>query len=52
MLLGAAALVGESWVEHRTLSRDVVKAHVVNLLWNGLHGLDPIAGSSDWPQED
>jgi AcrR family transcriptional regulator len=41
MLVGAVALVGEWWLEHRTLSREQVAAHVVNLLWNGLKDLDP-----------
>lgn len=41
MLVGAVALVGEWWLEHRTLPREQVAAHVVNLLWNGLHHLDP-----------
>lgn len=40
MLVGAVALVGEWWLEHRTLSREQVAAHVVNLLWNGLHDLE------------
>lgn len=41
MLVGAVALVGEWWLEHRTLPRDEVAAHVVNLLWRGLRGLEP-----------
>jgi AcrR family transcriptional regulator len=41
MLVGAVALVGEWWLEHRTLPREQVAAHVVNLLWNGLHDLEP-----------
>ena len=41
MLVGAVALVGEWWLEHRTLPRGQVAAHVVNLLWNGLHDLEP-----------
>jgi AcrR family transcriptional regulator len=41
MLVGAVALVGEWWLEHRTLPREVVAGHVVNLLWNGLKGLEP-----------
>jgi AcrR family transcriptional regulator len=46
MLVGAVALVGEWWLEHRTLPREQVAAHVVNLLWNGLHDLE----SSPTPQ--
>jgi AcrR family transcriptional regulator len=41
MLVGAVALVGEWWLEHRTLSREQVASHVVNLLWNGLKDLEP-----------
>jgi hypothetical protein len=40
MLVGAVALVGEWWLDHRTLPREQVAAHVVNLLWNGLRGLE------------
>lgn len=41
MLVGAVALVGEWWLEHRYLPREQVAAHVVNLMWNGLRGLSP-----------
>lgn len=41
MLVGAVALVGEWWLEHRDWPRDQVAAHVVNLLWRGLRGLQP-----------
>ncbi|MFA9430033.1 TetR/AcrR family transcriptional regulator [Egicoccus sp. AB-alg2] len=41
MLVGAVALVGEWWLEVREPPREVVAAHVVNLLWNGLRHLDP-----------
>lgn len=40
MLVGAVALVGEWWLDAGKPSRDVVAAHVVNLLWNGLRGLE------------
>ncbi|GGI07926.1 TetR/AcrR family transcriptional regulator [Egicoccus halophilus] len=40
MLVGAVALVGEWWLEVREPPREVVAAHVVNLLWNGLRHLD------------
>jgi AcrR family transcriptional regulator len=50
MLVGAVAMVGEWWLEVRRPSREIVAAHVVNLLWNGLRQLerDPrprVAGS-------
>jgi len=44
MLVGAVALVGEWWLDHRTQPRELVAAHVVNLLWNGLRGLEPLTG--------
>jgi len=40
MLVGAVALVGEWWLDHRDPPRDVVAAHIVNLMWNGLARLD------------
>ncbi len=43
MLVGAVALVGEWWLDNRAQPREVVAAHVVNLLWNGLRGLEPVA---------
>lgn len=44
MLIGAVALVGEWWLEAGKRDRDLVAAHIVNLLWNGLRGLraDPL----------
>jgi AcrR family transcriptional regulator len=42
MLVGAVALVGEWWLDHRTQPREAVAALVVNLLWNGLRALEPI----------
>lgn len=43
MLVGAVAMIGEWWLEHRAMPRDAVAAHVVNLLWNGLRALEPAA---------
>lgn len=44
MLVGAVAQVGEWWLAVRThedgLDRPVVAAHIVNLLWLGLRGLE------------
>lgn len=42
MLVGAVALVGEWWLDVREPDREVVAAHVVNLLWNGLGDLQPV----------
>ena len=43
MLVGAVALVGEWWLDNRAQPRELVAAHVVNLLWNGLRGMEPVA---------
>ena len=39
MLVGMVALTGQWWLEEREPSREVVAAHLVNLGWNGLSGL-------------
>ncbi len=41
-LVGQVALVGQWWLDNRTLERDDVAAHLVNLAWNGLAHLDPL----------
>lgn len=41
MLVGAAAMVGEWWLDVRKPSREVVAAHIVNLMWHGLKDLQP-----------
>ena len=38
-LVGQVALVGQWWLDNDDLSRDEVAAHLVNLAWNGLSGL-------------
>ena len=40
-LVGMVALVGQWWLEDRRPKKEVVAAHLVNLAWNGLKGLDP-----------
>ncbi|WP_043348593.1 TetR/AcrR family transcriptional regulator [Beutenbergia cavernae] len=40
MLVGMIALTGQWWLEARTPDKSVVAAHLVNLAWNGLHGLE------------
>ncbi|MCU1538765.1 MAG: TetR/AcrR family transcriptional regulator [Humibacillus sp.] len=40
MLVGMVALTGQWWLEQRTFKKDQVAAHLVNLAWNGLSGLD------------
>ena len=39
-LVGMVALVGQWWLDARKPSRDDVAAHLVNLAWNGLGGLE------------
>lgn len=40
MLVGMTAHLGLWWLDTREPAREVVAAHVVNLAWNGLNGLD------------
>ncbi|WNM26021.1 TetR/AcrR family transcriptional regulator [Demequina capsici] len=40
MLVGMVALTGQHWAEEREPSKEVVASHLVNLAWNGLHGLE------------
>ncbi len=40
MLVGMVALTGQWWLEVRKPERDEVAAHLVNLGWNGLRGLE------------
>src|SRR5213592_2429300 len=40
MLVGMVALTGQHWLDHRKLKKPDVAAHLVNLAWNGLSGLE------------
>jgi AcrR family transcriptional regulator len=40
-LVGMVALTGQWWQDHRKPKREEVAAHLVNLAWNGLRGLEP-----------
>jgi AcrR family transcriptional regulator len=40
MLVGMVAVTGQWWLEVREPKREDVAAHLVNLGWNGLRGLD------------
>jgi AcrR family transcriptional regulator len=40
MLVGMVALTGQFWLDHRRANRSEVAAHLVNLAWNGLSGLE------------
>ena len=41
MLVGMVALTGQWWLDSRKFKKADVAAHLVNLAWNGLSGLDP-----------
>jgi AcrR family transcriptional regulator len=41
MLVGMVALTGQWWLDVRRPKREEVAAHLVNLAWNGLSGLEP-----------
>jgi AcrR family transcriptional regulator len=41
MLVGMVALTGQWWLEVRAPDKEEVAAHLVNLAWNGLVGLEP-----------
>lgn len=40
MLVGMVALTGQHWADERVLKKAEVAAHMVNLAWNGLSGLE------------
>ena len=40
-LVGMVALSGQWWLDNRKPKRDEVAAHLVNLAWHGLAGLEP-----------
>lgn len=40
MLVGMVAMTGQWWLETREPAKEVVAAHLVNLAWNGLTGLE------------
>jgi len=40
MLVGMVALTGQFWLDHRRTNKAEVAAHLVNLAWNGLSGLE------------
>jgi len=44
MLVGMVALTGQWWQDTRKPSKDEVAAHLVNLAWNGLSGLEASPG--------
>ena len=44
MLVGMVALTGQWWLDARKPAKSVVAAHLVNLAWNGLSGLEAEPG--------
>jgi AcrR family transcriptional regulator len=40
MLVGMVVITGNWWLEEQSPPRDVVAAHLVNLAWNGLSGME------------
>ena len=52
MLVGMIALTGQWWLETRSPKKQEVAAHLVNLAWNGLHGLEraPVIGTPKKPR--
>jgi AcrR family transcriptional regulator len=49
MLVGMVALTGQWWLDARKPAKAVVAAHLVNLAWNGLSGLEGKPALSDPP---
>ncbi len=39
-LVGMVALTGQYWLDHRSIAKTEVAAHIINLCWNGLTGLE------------
>ena len=44
MLIGATVALGQWWLDTRKPAKEVVAAHLVNLTWNGLAGLEARPG--------
>ena len=40
-LVGSVSMTAQWWVDAREPKKEVVAAHLVNLMWNGLTGLEP-----------
>jgi AcrR family transcriptional regulator len=49
MLVGMVALTGQFWLDHRKPKKLDVAAHLVNLAWNGLSGLEKKPTLTDRP---
>jgi AcrR family transcriptional regulator len=51
-LVGMVSLVGQWWLDNRSLGRDAVAAHLVNLSYNGLSHLEQQPALVDGPAAD
>jgi AcrR family transcriptional regulator len=51
MLVGMVALTGQWWLDARTPRRADVAAHLVNLAWNGLSGLEASPALRSLPRQ-
>jgi AcrR family transcriptional regulator len=51
-LVGMVSLVGQWWLDNRSLGRDAVAAHLVNLSYNGLSHLEPQPALVNGPAAD
>ena len=40
MLAGAVGTMGQIWAQEKSPEKEVLAAHLVNLMWNGLRGLE------------
>ena len=40
MLVGIVAMPAQWWLENRSMSKEEVAAHMVNLAWNGLSHIE------------
>ena len=40
MLAGAVGTMGQIWANDKAPEKEVLAAHLVNLMWNGLRGLE------------
>ncbi|MFZ5871448.1 MAG: TetR family transcriptional regulator [Actinomycetota bacterium] len=49
MLVGMVALTGQWWLDNRKPKKADVAAHLVNLAWNGLSGLEAKPSMTDRP---
>ena len=51
MLVGMVALTGQFWLDHRKPKKQDVAAHLVNLAWNGLSGLERKPSLTERPSD-